>query len=57
MSTRKITNLRKRAVANRYATTTIDGRKVQATRGIDGKIRFRLDGRRISAPDLHAFVS
>ncbi|EPS1221642.1 hypothetical protein ACVBR5_000868 [Burkholderia cenocepacia] len=57
MSAKKISNLRKRAEANRYATTTIDGRKVQATRGIDGKIRFRLDGRRISAPDLHAFAA
>jgi hypothetical protein len=57
MSARKVSNLRKRAENEGKARATIAGYKVQATRGYDDKIRFKVDGRRISAFDLLALVA
>ncbi|WP_261541711.1 hypothetical protein [Burkholderia multivorans] len=57
MSARKVKNLRVRAETHGRAQSTIAGYKVQATRGYDDKIRFKVDGRRISGFDLLALVA
>ncbi|WP_175969639.1 hypothetical protein [Burkholderia sp. BCC0322] len=56
MSARKVTNLRKRAQQYTTATATIAGYKVTANLGADDKIRFKVDGRRVSGFDLLALV-
>ncbi|HDR9003036.1 TPA: hypothetical protein QDA99_006601 [Burkholderia vietnamiensis] len=56
MSARKVSNLRKRAENEGKARATIAGYKVQATRGVDNKIRYKVDGRRVSGIDLLALV-
>ncbi|WP_175837067.1 hypothetical protein [Burkholderia anthina] len=44
MSTNKVAKLRERAKHEGTARATINGEKVAAVRGMDGKIRMRLNG-------------
>lgn len=54
MSARKVNNLRNRATDKGHAKAFIAGGNVEATRGVDGKIRFRMNGSRISYAKLIA---